>query len=50
MFSEDDFVVESFGDLLELLPILPFIGLVAPVLIGWYTLGFIQDRIGWLDT
>jgi hypothetical protein len=50
MFSRDDFQVQSVEDLLHFLPIVIFIGLVAPFLIAAYTLGFVMDVTGWLKT
>jgi hypothetical protein len=50
MFSREDFQIESVEDLLLFLPIAPFIGLVAPFLIAAYTLGFIMDITGWINT
>jgi hypothetical protein len=50
MFSKDDFKVESVRDLIEFLPILIFLALVAPFLIAAYTLGFLMDITGWLKT
>lgn len=50
MFSKDDFRVESASDLLHFLPILAIVALVAPFLIGAYTLGFVMDKTGWLAT
>ena len=50
MFSKEDFKIGSVGELLEFLPIAPFVGLVAPLLLGAYTLGFLMDKVGWLDT
>lgn len=50
MFSRDDFRIESPTELFELAPIALFIGLVAPFLLAAYTLGFIMDLRGWLET
>jgi hypothetical protein len=50
MFSAEDFKIESMADLASFLVVLPFVGLVAPFLIAAYTLGFVQDITGWLDT
>lgn len=50
MFTKDDFKVENPRDLIEFLPIVLFLGLVAPFLIAAYTLGFIMDVTGWLKT
>jgi hypothetical protein len=49
MFTSDDFRVDDVGELLEFLPILVFIGLCAPYLIGAYTLGFFLDAFKMLD-
>ncbi len=50
MFSTEDFKIDDMGEFLQFLLVLPFIGLVAPFLIASYTLGFVTDAIGWLDT
>ncbi len=48
MFSREDFKVESVVDVLEFLPILVLIALVAPFLLAAYGLGFVMDKTGWL--
>jgi hypothetical protein len=50
MFSRDDLQIESVGDLIEFLPIAIFLALVAPFVIAAYTLGFVMDVTGWLET
>lgn len=50
MFSLEDFKVESFEELIQFLPIAPFVGLVAPFLVAAYTLGFIMDVTGIIET
>jgi uncharacterized protein involved in cysteine biosynthesis len=50
MFSTEDFKVESFGDLASFMVIIPFVALVAPFLLAAYTLGFVQDVTGWLES
>lgn len=50
MFSREDLKIESVPDLLHFLPILVFVGLVAPFLIAAYTVGFVMDVTGWLQT
>ena len=50
MFSREDFRVENPTDVLHMLPILLMVGLVAPVLIAAYTLGFVMDVTGWLTS
>ena len=50
MFSRDDFKVDSIRDLCSFLLILPFVGLVFPFLGAVYTLGFLMDVVGWVDT
>ena len=50
MFTRDDFKIDSVEDFIEFLPIAVFLGLVAPFLIAAYTLGFVMDKTGWLDT
>ena len=49
MFTAEDFEIDSFPSLLKFLPIVIFMGLVAPFLIGAYSLGFVMDATGWLD-
>lgn len=49
-FSREDFQIESVPDLLMFLPIVVFMGLVAPFLIAAYTLGAVMDITGWLET
>lgn len=49
MFTAEDFHIESFSDFLEFAPIFIFMGLVSPFLIVAYTVGFISDKVGWLD-
>ncbi len=49
MFTAEDFHIESFQDFLDILPVFIFIGLVSPFLIVAYTVGFISDKVGWLD-
>jgi hypothetical protein len=49
MFSVEDFKVESPKDLLQFLPIVIFMGLCAPYIIGAYTLGFVMNIFGLLD-
>ncbi|MBI2601735.1 MAG: hypothetical protein HYW48_01650 [Deltaproteobacteria bacterium] len=50
MFTKDDLKIDSFPQLLSFLLILPFVGLVAPFLMAVYSLGFLEDLVGWLDT
>ena len=50
MFNRDDFQMPPAGELVQFLPIVLFVGLVAPVLLGVYTLSFVMKAIGWLDT
>lgn len=49
IFSRDDLQIESIGELLEFLPILIFVALVAPFVIVAYKLGFLLDVLGILD-
>lgn len=46
IFSRDDLRVESIDELLEFLPILIFVALVAPFVIVAYKLGFLLDVLG----
>lgn len=50
LWNEEDFKVESTPELMSFLVVAPFVGLVAPFLIGAWTLGFVMDKCGWLDT
>jgi hypothetical protein len=50
MFSKEDLEIGSVSELVSFLLILPFVGLVAPFLGAAYTLGFLADMVGWLDT
>ncbi len=50
LFSKEDFKVTNVVELIEFLPILIFVGLVAPFLLAAYKLGFIMDMVGWLKT
>jgi len=50
MFSLEDLKVDSVEELLLFLPILPFVGLVAPFVLAAYGLGFVMDLVGWLET
>ena len=50
IFSREDFKIDSIPDFLSFLLILPFVGLIFPFLGAAYTLGFIMDITGWLDT
>jgi hypothetical protein len=49
MFSSEDFRVESVGDLLMFMPIFIFVAFVFPFLFAAYQLGFVMDKVGWLD-
>jgi hypothetical protein len=50
IFRRDDLEVESLGDLVSFLVVAPFVFLVLPFLLAAYTLGFLMDQVGWLDT
>lgn len=50
LFGKDDFRIDNAEDFLEFLPIFVFIALIAPLVIAGYTLGFILDQTGWLET
>ena len=50
MFTKEDFKVNSMAELVEFLPIVVFLALIAPFLIASYTLGFFMDKTGWLKT
>lgn len=50
LFSKADLKIRSADEFFEFLPILLFIGLIAPFLIAAYTLGFFMDLTGWLHS
>lgn len=50
MFTKDDLAIDSPQEFFSFLLVLPFLGLVAPFLIAVYSLGFVLDMVGWLDT
>jgi hypothetical protein len=50
MFSKEDLEIPAFGELLEFLPIVVFIGLVAPFLLAAYAVGGLMDATGWIHT
>lgn len=50
LFSKEDFKINDMNDFIEFLPVFVFIGLIAPLVIAAYTLGFLMDQTGWLDT
>lgn len=50
MYSKEDFNFDSFDDILEILIMAPFIGLCMPFILAAYTVGGVQDLLGWLDT
>ncbi len=49
MFTAEDFKIESAQELIQFLPIVFFIGFIAPFLLAAYGLGFVMDKVGWLD-
>lgn len=49
IFSRDDLQIESISELLEFLPILIFVALVAPFVIAAYKLGFLLDLLGIIE-
>ena len=49
IFSARDLRVSSLSELLEFLPIMVFVGLIAPFLIAGYTLGFFMDMFGLIE-
>lgn len=50
LFSKEDFKIGNMDDFVEFLPIFIFIALIAPLVIAAYTLGFVLDKTGWLET
>ncbi len=50
LFSKDDFKITDMDAFIEFLPIFVFIALIAPLVIAGYTLGFVLDQTGWLET
>ena len=49
MFTKEDFKINEPGDILDILIMAPFVGLIAPFLIAAYKIGFVQDMTGWMD-
>lgn len=49
MYTKEDLKIDSFGDFITFAPIFIFIALVAPFVIGAYSLGFVMNKVGWLD-
>lgn len=49
MFSSEDFRVDSVGEFIAFLPIFIFVALVSPFLIGVYQMGFVLEKLGWMD-
>lgn len=49
MFSKEDFQIESMEDLIEFLPVVPFLGLCAPFLLLGYSIGLVMDIMGLYD-
>ena len=50
IFTRADLEVESIGELASFALVLPFVALVLPFLLSAYTLGWLLDQVGWLDT
>ena len=50
MFEKEDFTIDSWSDFMGFLLITPFVAFVMPVVGIVWTLGLIEDSIGWLDT
>ncbi len=50
MFTKEDLKIDSLPELVSFLLIAPFVGLVFPFLMAAYSLGFMMDLVGWLDT
>ncbi|MDD9950102.1 MAG: hypothetical protein OXT67_00925 [Zetaproteobacteria bacterium] len=50
IFSKHDFKVDSWKEFFPFMLVAPFVGLIAPFLLAAYTLGFVMDVTGWLDT
>lgn len=50
LFSKEDFDIGNPQDFIEFLPIFIFIALIAPLIVAAYTLGFVLDKTGWLET
>lgn len=49
MFKKEDFTIESPVELLEFLPILPFLVLLAPIVIGFLKLGYVMNLMGLME-
>ena len=50
IFSKEDFKIDSMPEFISFLLITPFVALILPFLGAAYTLGFLMDVVGWLDT
>jgi hypothetical protein len=50
MFEKEDFSVESWPDFFSFLLVTPFLVFVLPFVGAVWTLGFVEDLCGWLDT
>ncbi|MCX6118972.1 MAG: hypothetical protein NT027_15665 [Proteobacteria bacterium] len=50
LFGKEDFDIGNPEEFSEFALIFIFIALVAPLIIAAYTLGFVLDKTGWLDT
>ena len=49
MYTKEDLKIDSVGDFIKFAPIFIFVALVAPFVIGAYSLGFVMNKVGWLD-
>lgn len=49
MITSEDMRIDDVGDFVKFIPIVIFIGLVAPFLLGAYAMGFILNIVGLLD-
>ena len=50
LFGKEDFKITNPEEFAEFLPVFVFIALIAPLVIAAYSLGFVLDQTGWLDT
>jgi hypothetical protein len=50
LFSKEDLKIGNTDEFVEFLPIFVFIALIAPLVLVAYKLGFVFDKVGWLDT
>ncbi len=50
IFKRDDLKIDSMGEFIPFMLIMPFVLLITPFLIAAYTLGLCMKLTGWIDT